>query len=157
MYTWDALDMRNLFSIAMGELVRYYLVNEDILSPADNATAMCLSIFVFIVGLGAHTACSPVPGILPRMRKQFLDPDLRTQLQVAVIDGWVAFLLLTSMTVTTSSVTTPSPLLFVARLSSHSRISARPWTVASGHRLCSPTYERRGTIYRMSGTGCELL
>lgn len=70
------------------------LLNEDSLTAAENVLSVCLFIFVFIVGLGAHTACSPVPGILPRMRKQFLDPELRPTLREAGIDGWVAFLLL---------------------------------------------------------------
>ncbi|KAK5658075.1 hypothetical protein OQA88_2631 [Cercophora sp. LCS_1] len=93
-YGWDALDMQNMFSIAMGEIVRWYLLNEDSLTAAENVVSMCLFIFIFIVGLGAHTACSPVPGILPRMRKQFLDPQLRSALREAGIDGWVALLLL---------------------------------------------------------------
>lgn len=92
-YAWDALDMQNLFSISMGELVRWYLVNEEALSTVDNVTAICLFIFAFIIGLGAHTACSPVPGILPRLHRQFLDKGLRPRLREAGVDGWVAVLL----------------------------------------------------------------
>ncbi|KAK1828063.1 hypothetical protein QBC39DRAFT_162517 [Podospora conica] len=97
-YGWDALDMQNILSIAIGELTRWFLVNEADLSPFDHVMAMTLFIFIFIVGLGAHTACSPVPGILPRMRKQFLDPTLKPTLRAAGVDAWVALFLLIAST-----------------------------------------------------------
>ena len=93
-YQWDALDVQNLLSIGMGELIRWNLENEASLSAAENVTAMCLFLFIFFVGNGAHAACSPLPGVMPRMRQHFRDPLLRRTLQAAGIDTWVGFLLL---------------------------------------------------------------
>lgn len=93
-YQWDALDVQNLLSIGMGELIRWNLENEANLSAAENVTAMCLFLFIFFVGNGAHAACSPLPGVMPRMRQHFRDPFLRRTLQAAGIDTWVGFLLL---------------------------------------------------------------
>ncbi|KAK4224018.1 hypothetical protein QBC38DRAFT_424312 [Podospora fimiseda] len=92
--TWDALDMQNLLSIGMGELIRWYLENEAGLSAAENVTAMGLFIFIFVVGNGAHAACSPLPGVMPRMRQHFRDSALIRTLQAAGIETWVGFLLL---------------------------------------------------------------
>ncbi|KAK3381075.1 hypothetical protein B0H63DRAFT_196116 [Podospora didyma] len=97
-YTWDALDIQNLFSIVLGELVRWNLENESSLSATENVTAMCLFIFIFFVGNGAHGACSPLPGIMPRLRQHFADPHLRFLLQAAGIEIWVGLLLLISST-----------------------------------------------------------
>ncbi|KAK0707311.1 hypothetical protein B0H67DRAFT_496362 [Lasiosphaeris hirsuta] len=93
-YAWDALDMQNLFALALGELVRWNLERERELSAAENVTAMCLFIFVFFIGNGAHAACSPLPGVLPRMRAHFRDPDLAETLQAVGMETWVAFLML---------------------------------------------------------------
>ncbi|KAK4159960.1 hypothetical protein QBC43DRAFT_326172 [Cladorrhinum sp. PSN259] len=92
--TWDALDLQNLLSIGMGELIRWNLENEGQLSAAENVTAMCLFVFIFLVGNGAHAACSPLPGVMPRMRQHFRDPMLKRTLQAAGIETWVGFLLL---------------------------------------------------------------
>ncbi|KAK3988038.1 hypothetical protein QBC44DRAFT_330327 [Cladorrhinum sp. PSN332] len=93
-YRWDALDLQNLLSIGMGELIRWNLENEACLSAAENVTAMCLFVFIFVVGNGAHAACSPLPGVMPRMRQHFKDPFLKRTLQAAGIETWVGFLLL---------------------------------------------------------------
>ncbi|KAK4184647.1 hypothetical protein QBC35DRAFT_391270 [Podospora australis] len=90
---WDALDLQNLMSIGMGELVRWNLENEPFLSATENVTAMCLFLFTFFVGNGAHAACSPLPGIMPRLRLHFRDTKIRAWLQQAGIETWVGLLL----------------------------------------------------------------
>ncbi|KAK0710123.1 hypothetical protein B0T26DRAFT_861370 [Lasiosphaeria miniovina] len=97
-YNLDLLDIQNLFSLVLGELVRWNLENEATLTATEKVTAICLFMFIFLVGNGTHGACSPLPGIMPRLRQHFLDPHLKIQLQAAGIEIWVALLLLMSST-----------------------------------------------------------
>ncbi|KAK0673137.1 hypothetical protein QBC41DRAFT_352855 [Cercophora samala] len=91
---WDALDIQNLLSIGLGELIRFILQSETFLSATENVIAICLFIFTFFVGNGAHAACSPLPGIMPRLRHHFSSSELTPNLKRIGIETWVGFVLL---------------------------------------------------------------
>ncbi|KAK4666236.1 hypothetical protein QC763_405670 [Podospora pseudopauciseta] len=91
---WDALDIQNLMSIGLGELIHFILRAETSLSATENVIAICLFVFTFFVGNGAHAACSPLPGIMPRLRHHFTDAELSQNLKRIGIETWVGFVLL---------------------------------------------------------------
>ncbi|KAK0744378.1 hypothetical protein B0T21DRAFT_407487 [Apiosordaria backusii] len=91
---WDALDIQNLLSIGLGELIHFLLRSETSLSATENVIAISLFVFTFFVGNGAHAACSPLPGIMPRLRHHFSDPELILNLKRIGIETWVGFVLL---------------------------------------------------------------
>ncbi|KAK4643721.1 hypothetical protein QC761_405670 [Podospora bellae-mahoneyi] len=91
---WDALDIQNLISIGLGELIHFILREETALSATENVIAICLFVFTFFVGNGAHAACSPLPGIMPRLRHHFTDAELSPNLKRIGIETWVGFVLL---------------------------------------------------------------
>ncbi|KAK3693123.1 hypothetical protein B0T22DRAFT_373786 [Podospora appendiculata] len=93
-YRWSAHDMQNIFSLALGELVRWNFEHEAVVSAAENLVAMALFIFLFLVCDGGRSICNPLPNILPRLARHLRDARARDTLRAAGVDTWVALLLL---------------------------------------------------------------
>ena len=74
LYTWDALDIQNILSIAISKLVRWYIGNDPELSSFDNIMAICLFVFIFIVGLGRPPVIWTSAGgvVMPAINRHFL-------------------------------------------------------------------------------------
>ncbi|KAK3332883.1 hypothetical protein B0T19DRAFT_483046 [Cercophora scortea] len=53
-YKWTAHDMQNIFSLALGELVRWNFEHEALISGAENLVAMGLFIFLFLAGTASE-------------------------------------------------------------------------------------------------------
>ncbi|KAM7208302.1 hypothetical protein V8F20_001280 [Naviculisporaceae sp. PSN 640] len=93
-YSWDQYQLQNMFATSMGELVRWIYEHEMVLSAPESVTALSIFAFLLLSCDGQHSVCGPLPGIMPRLRQQIQEPNVRPVLREAGIDTWVAVVLL---------------------------------------------------------------
>lgn len=91
-YTWDALDIQNLYSISIDRFERWYLENESTLSALEGIISLCSIVFLAFICRSKETVYSAIPSLLSRLQQHLLDPNVVELLRLSQLDIWVGLL-----------------------------------------------------------------
>jgi hypothetical protein len=91
---WDVITAQNLCLLHVDTIANHYMESESSMSAAEAVTILCLWVLGSYVSIVTPKVFNAQAGTRGRLARLFLDPGVRSALQAASVDVWVALLVL---------------------------------------------------------------